>query len=114
MTVIGRPLVSFGREICGDLDAALRREWLVTNGRGGYASGIVAGRQHRCGEQAAAVIDERELEVVLRQVLEICLGSLTRQILSVELPNGAGAPWPAYERPTAPQHAVDAAGAASR
>ena len=53
----------------------------------------------RCGEQAAAVIDERELEVFLRQVLEICLGSLTRQILSVELPNGAGAPWPAYERP---------------
>ena len=43
MTVIGRPLVSFGREICGDLDAALRREWLVTNGVGGYASGTVAG-----------------------------------------------------------------------
>ena len=35
--------ISFGREICGDLDAALHREWLVTNGLGGYASGTVAG-----------------------------------------------------------------------
>jgi predicted glycogen debranching enzyme len=36
-------MVSFGREICGDLSAALRREWLVTNGLGGYASGTLAG-----------------------------------------------------------------------
>ncbi len=42
-TVLESPLVSFGREICGDLSAALRREWLVTNGLGGYASGTVAG-----------------------------------------------------------------------
>jgi hypothetical protein len=38
-----QPLVHFGREICGDLDAALRREWLVMNGLGGYASGTVSG-----------------------------------------------------------------------
>src|SRR5438445_8526299 len=42
-TVLTRPLVSFGPEICGDLPSALRREWLVTNGLGGYASGTVAG-----------------------------------------------------------------------
>ncbi|TMJ15752.1 MAG: glycogen debranching protein [Bacillati bacterium ANGP1] len=42
-TVLDRPLVSFGPEICGDLPSALRREWLVTNGLGGYASGTVAG-----------------------------------------------------------------------
>jgi hypothetical protein len=42
-TVLEQPLVSFGREVCGDLAAALRREWLVTNGLGGYASGTVAG-----------------------------------------------------------------------
>src|SRR5438132_1660049 len=36
-------LVSFGREVCGDLQAGLRREWLVSNGLGGYASGTVAG-----------------------------------------------------------------------
>lgn len=35
--------ISFGREVCGDLAAAERREWLVTNGLGGYASGTVAG-----------------------------------------------------------------------
>jgi len=42
-TVLDRPLVSFGREVCGDLSAGLRREWLVTNGLGGYASGTVVG-----------------------------------------------------------------------
>ncbi|HTX60540.1 MAG TPA: glycogen debranching enzyme N-terminal domain-containing protein, partial [Verrucomicrobiae bacterium] len=35
--------VEFGRAICGDLDAAERREWLVTNGLGGFASGTIAG-----------------------------------------------------------------------
>jgi predicted glycogen debranching enzyme len=35
--------IQFGREICGDLSAAESREWLVTNGIGGYASGTVAG-----------------------------------------------------------------------
>ncbi len=35
--------VSFGREICGDLNVAEQREWLVTNGIGGFASGAVAG-----------------------------------------------------------------------
>jgi predicted glycogen debranching enzyme len=42
-TILDAPLISFGREICGDLAAALRREWLVTNGLGGYASGTLAG-----------------------------------------------------------------------
>jgi predicted glycogen debranching enzyme len=35
--------IEFGREICGDLSNAETREWLVTNGIGGYASGTVAG-----------------------------------------------------------------------
>jgi predicted glycogen debranching enzyme len=39
--------VQFGREVCGDLAAAESREWLVTNGIGGYASGTVAGSQTR-------------------------------------------------------------------
>jgi len=39
--------IQFGREICGDLAAAESREWLVTNGIGGYASGTVAGNQTR-------------------------------------------------------------------
>jgi len=35
--------VDFGREICCSLSAAAEREWLVTNGIGGFASGTVAG-----------------------------------------------------------------------
>ena len=35
--------IQFGREICGDLAAAEAREWLVTNGLGGFACGTVAG-----------------------------------------------------------------------
>jgi predicted glycogen debranching enzyme len=35
--------IEVGREICGDLSNAETREWLVTNGIGGYASGTVAG-----------------------------------------------------------------------
>ena len=40
--------IDFGREICCDLRAAESREWLVTNGIGGYAFGTVAGHQTRC------------------------------------------------------------------
>jgi len=39
--------IQFGREICGDLAAAESREWLVTNGIGGYASGTIAGSHTR-------------------------------------------------------------------
>ena len=39
--------IDFGREITGNLDAILTREWLVTNGIGGYAMGTVAGTLSR-------------------------------------------------------------------
>ena len=39
--------VQFGREVCGDLQAAEAREWLVTNGIGGFASGTVAATSTR-------------------------------------------------------------------
>ena len=35
--------IQFGREICGNLPIAEQREWLVTNGIGGYACGTIAG-----------------------------------------------------------------------
>src|SRR5215831_21074667 len=38
---------SFSPEICNDLAAAEQREWLVTNGLGGFASGTVAGSSTR-------------------------------------------------------------------
>lgn len=36
-------LIRFGREICGDLAQAERREWWLANGLGAYASGTIAG-----------------------------------------------------------------------
>src|SRR5256884_5280307 len=39
--------VEFGREVCGSLEIAEQREWLVTNGIGGYASGTVSGNLTR-------------------------------------------------------------------
>src|SRR4029077_6462845 len=36
------PVIQFGREVCGNLEAAESREWLVTNGIGGYAWGTIA------------------------------------------------------------------------
>jgi predicted glycogen debranching enzyme len=35
--------LQFGREVCGDLNTAGQREWLITNGIGGYGCGSVAG-----------------------------------------------------------------------
>ncbi len=45
MSVLAK--LQFGREILGDLDQAEAREWLVTNGIGGYASGTSAGTTTR-------------------------------------------------------------------
>jgi len=36
-------VIDFGREVCGDLAMSGRREWLVSNGIGGYACGTIAG-----------------------------------------------------------------------
>ena len=35
-------MFDFGREVCGDYATATKREWLVTNGIGGFASGTIA------------------------------------------------------------------------
>jgi len=40
-------IVRLGRAECGDFASAARREWLVTNGLGGYAMGTVAGLNTR-------------------------------------------------------------------
>ncbi len=40
-------VVDLGREICGDLASVGSREWLVTNGIGGYAFGTAAGHLTR-------------------------------------------------------------------
>jgi predicted glycogen debranching enzyme len=40
-------MIKFSKEICGDRDAALRREWLETNGLGGFASSSIVGLNTR-------------------------------------------------------------------
>lgn len=35
--------IAFGRSVCGNFAEAQRREWLVSNGLGGFASGTIAG-----------------------------------------------------------------------
>src|SRR5215831_13748076 len=59
--------VQFGREILGNLDLAESREWLVTNGLGGFASGTAAGtatrRYHGLLMAALAPPTERTLMV---------------------------------------------------
>ena len=39
--------IGFGPQVCGDLDEARQREWLVTDGLGGFAMGTVAGLRTR-------------------------------------------------------------------
>ena len=41
-------MTDFGRALCTDLSVSARREWLVTNGIGGYALGTVSGVRTRC------------------------------------------------------------------
>ncbi len=40
-------VIEFGRQVCGTLSEAAAREWLVTDGLGGYAMGTVAGLRTR-------------------------------------------------------------------
>jgi predicted glycogen debranching enzyme len=40
-------MIQFGRDVCGDLEAASSREWLETNGIGGFASSTITGLNTR-------------------------------------------------------------------
>ena len=40
-------MIQYDESICRDLDAGSRREWLETNGLGGYASSTVSGMNTR-------------------------------------------------------------------
>src|SRR5258706_11019786 len=42
-----QPLIQFGPEICRNLDEAVSREWLETNGLGGFASSTIIGLNTR-------------------------------------------------------------------
>jgi glycogen debranching enzyme len=40
-------MIRFGRDVCDNLNEALRREWLETNGLGGFASSTIIGLNTR-------------------------------------------------------------------
>src|SRR3954452_25078368 len=46
-TLRRRFMIQFNKDMCGDVDAALRREWLETNGIGGFASSTIIGLNTR-------------------------------------------------------------------
>ncbi len=62
--------IALGRETCGQLEQALRREWLVTNGIGGYASGTIAGANSRSyhGLLIAALAPPRQRRLLLAKL----------------------------------------------
>jgi predicted glycogen debranching enzyme len=64
--------LSVGPDICRNVQAGLDREWIVTNGLGGYASGSVAGATTRSyhGLLVAALIPPVERDVLVTKIDE--------------------------------------------
>ena len=64
--------IQFGREICGELSIADKREWLVTNGIGGYACGSISGilGRHYHGLLVAALKPPLERTLLLTKLDE--------------------------------------------
>ena len=88
-------VVDFGREICGDLAAAESREWLVTNGIGGYGFGTVAGLETRSyhGLLTAALHPPLGRALLLAKLDETALyGAQQYQIASNRWVGGVVAP----------------------
>jgi len=85
----------YGRSLCGDLAAAETREWLLTNGRGGYAMGTVAGTlTRRYHGLLIAAIDPpvaRRL-VVARLDLDVDYDGRTYELSTNRWRSGAVAP----------------------
>src|SRR5438445_1649327 len=64
-------MIQFKPEICRDLNAALRREWLETNGLGGFASSTIVGlNTRRCHGLLVAATKAPVGRVVMRSKLE--------------------------------------------
>src|SRR5581483_4346452 len=64
--------ITFERTICRNLDETLSREWLITNGLGGYAAGTVAGTLTRMqqGLLVAALDEDTAPQLLLAKIDE--------------------------------------------
>src|SRR5260221_332720 len=75
-----------GRGTCGDVQAGLNHEWLVTNGLGGYAAGSIAGATTRSyhGLLVAALRPSVSREIITpqRRVQQIGIFSLITRGIS--------------------------------
>src|SRR5215467_8289678 len=64
--------IIFDRGVCCDLNETISREWLVTNGLGGYAAGTIAGvltRMHQ-GLLVASPLDTASPQLLLAKIDE--------------------------------------------
>jgi predicted glycogen debranching enzyme len=77
-------VLSWGREVTGDLAAAERREWLCVNGIGGFASGTIAGTQ------------TRRYHALLVAALKPPLGRTLMAAAVHEAVDYAGSSWPLF------------------
>ena len=107
-------------EITAELGAVVRLyaaqgegDGLEEAGQGPADSGGGASLQDSGSQEAAAVVDQGELEASLREVLEVHLGPLSWILLGVAGPDGLGFAWSAHQRPAAAEHPVHAAQAAT-
>jgi predicted glycogen debranching enzyme len=77
-------MIDWGRETCGDLVVAESREWLCTNGLGGFASGTIAGllsrRYH--GLLVAALAPPLGRILVVAKLEDTLVDGATRRPLS--------------------------------
>ena len=84
-------MITLPREICIDLDQALNKEWLVSNGIGGFASGTVSGVNTR---RYHALLVASLQPPVDRKVLlgnldeEVTIGDRTYYLGANEYPDG--------------------------
>ena len=64
--------IAFDRSLCCDINETISREWLITNGLGGYASGTVAGTLTRMqhGLLVASSRDEASPRLLLAKIDE--------------------------------------------
>jgi predicted glycogen debranching enzyme len=94
--MVVKRVLTFSREELCDTDALRRREWIVTNGLGGYASGTISGvitrRYH--GYLIAALPNPHGRTVMLNSLLEsLCLsGDTPIQLTAEEHTDGERAP----------------------
>ena len=83
--------ITFDRSICRDLNETISREWLVTNGQGGYAAGTIAGVLTRIehGLLVASPLETAEPQLLLAKIdEEVVFDQRTYHLGTNEYPDG--------------------------